>query len=56
MEEKICVACKKRVTNDLGSVTFDCPKCGEYKILRCTTCRRNATKYTCANCGFQGPN
>ncbi|HLC81417.1 MAG TPA: zinc finger domain-containing protein [Candidatus Nanoarchaeia archaeon] len=56
MEEKICTSCKKRVTNDQGSVAFNCPKCGKLKIIRCSTCRKNANHYTCANCGFQGPN
>ena len=56
MEGKICSSCKKKVVNDPGKVLFKCPSCKEYEIVRCTGCRSNATKYTCANCNFTGPN
>jgi Zn-ribbon RNA-binding protein len=56
MEGKICSSCKRRVVNDKGSVSFKCPKCNQFEIVRCTNCRSNATQYTCANCEFVGPN
>jgi len=56
MEEKICSSCKKKVANDKGSVCFICPNCNKFEIVRCTNCRSNATKYTCSECGFVGPN
>ena len=56
MEEKICNPCKKKVANDSGSVSFNCPACSKYQIVRCTNCRSNAVKYHCPSCGFIGPN
>lgn len=56
MEEKNCISCKKKVANDTGDAGFNCPNCGEFEIVRCSTCRSNATKYICPNCGFEGPN
>ncbi|MBI2662048.1 RNA-binding protein [Candidatus Woesearchaeota archaeon] len=56
MEGKICISCKKKVANNPGSVTFKCPSCTKYDIVRCTYCRTNAIKYTCPGCGFIGPN
>ncbi|PIN75404.1 RNA-binding protein [Candidatus Woesearchaeota archaeon CG10_big_fil_rev_8_21_14_0_10_36_11] len=56
MEGKICSSCKKRIVNDKGSVIFMCPKCSQQEIVRCATCRSIATKYTCHQCGFVGPN
>ena len=52
----VCVSCKKRITNDLGAVTFKCPACGKATIVRCSGCRKNAAKYVCHECGFSGPN
>jgi len=52
----ICSSCGKRTANDSGSVKFKCPSCGKTEMIRCTKCRQLATKYTCAECGFQGPN
>lgn len=54
--EKQCTSCKVRITNKDGSVTFMCPNCGKTEIVRCTECRKLATKYKCAECGFTGPN
>ena len=58
MEEKqlTCSSCKKRITNSTGTTTFQCPSCGKAEITRCKHCREIATKYTCPNCGFTGPN
>jgi predicted RNA-binding Zn-ribbon protein involved in translation (DUF1610 family) len=56
MEEKTCNSCKKKSVNDKGTVSFSCPQCSEFEIVRCTNCRSNASKYTCASCGFKGPN
>ncbi len=56
METKVCTSCKKKVVNDKGSVNFSCPNCEKMEIVRCTTCKRNGTVYTCAGCGFKGPN
>ncbi|MBW2992221.1 RNA-binding protein [Candidatus Woesearchaeota archaeon] len=54
--KKICSSCKKDVTNDAGTTTFLCPKCGKTEIVRCKHCREIAAKYTCPECGFNGPN
>ncbi|PIZ51539.1 RNA-binding protein [Candidatus Woesearchaeota archaeon CG_4_10_14_0_2_um_filter_33_13] len=56
MEEKQCSSCKIKVANDKGAVSFKCPSCGKYEIVRCTGCRSKATKYTCPGCEFVGPN
>lgn len=56
MEANECVSCGKKVTNDSGSVTFNCPKCGKQVMIRCEHCREIAAKYRCAECGFEGPN
>jgi len=56
MEEKKCISCKKKIENLEGSVTFNCPNCGQYEIVRCGRCRKAALKYKCPSCGFEGPN
>lgn len=57
MEKKLtCSSCKKDITNDIGSSKFNCPQCGKTEIVRCAQCRKIAAKYTCAECGFVGPN
>lgn len=57
MEKKlICVSCKTNITNDPGASIFQCPKCGKSQIVRCKHCRQIAAKYTCPECGFEGPN
>ena len=55
MDEKICVSCKRVITNIHGSVIFKCPNCG-HEIVRCGDCRKKGVKYICPNCGFIGPN
>ena len=55
-KEDICISCKKKITNDTGSVRFICPKCEKYEIIRCKHCREIVAKYKCSNCGFTGPN
>ena len=55
MEDLICTSCKKRITNDPGTVKFKCPECGT-EIVRCSHCREVAAKYKCPKCGFEGPN
>ena len=54
MVTKTCISCKKSLTNDEGSITFKCPKCG-YEINRCAHCRQTSAKYKCPSCEFQGP-
>lgn len=44
------------VTNQAGSVSFPCPKCGETTIMRTRNEREIAAKYACSQCGFSGPN
>ena len=56
MENKECISCKKKVVNDAGSVEFPCPKCTSFKLVRCSNCRKNAIKYKCPSCEFEGPN
>lgn len=53
--ELICLSCKKRITNIVGTVRFPCPKCGKSEIIRCKNCRIIAAKYECPQCHFQGP-
>lgn len=56
MENKSCSSCKKKTDNDKGCVTFNCPQCGKFELVRCTSCRKSAVKYTCPECNFVGPN
>ncbi|MEK6950303.1 MAG: zinc finger domain-containing protein [Nanoarchaeota archaeon] len=56
MTDKTCLSCKKRIVNDKGNVSFSCPGCSSYEIVRCAGCRSNAIKYQCPSCGFSGPN
>ncbi|MEK6943032.1 MAG: zinc finger domain-containing protein [Nanoarchaeota archaeon] len=55
-EKAVCSACKKSITNTLGSTRFMCPKCGKVEIVRCNHCRKISSKYKCSECGFTGPN
>jgi len=56
VEAKKCGAMNTRITNDKGSVMFKCPKCKDYEIVRSKHARQIVAKYTCAKCGFVGPN
>jgi predicted RNA-binding Zn-ribbon protein involved in translation (DUF1610 family) len=56
MEVTKCTATGKEITNDSGSVKFNCPNCGKGVIVRSLEARKLATKYTCPSCGFEGPN
>lgn len=56
MEKYISTASKRDVSNDWGTVHFPCPKCGKSTIIRSKQDRANAVKYTCSECGFEGPN
>ncbi|MBN1275512.1 RNA-binding protein [Candidatus Woesearchaeota archaeon] len=47
---------KENITNDVGAVSFRCPKCGFEPIVRSSGERKNVTPYTCPKCGFTGPN
>ncbi|MBI2549785.1 RNA-binding protein [Candidatus Woesearchaeota archaeon] len=52
----VCSSCRKQVTNTKGSTRFSCPGCGNVEFIRCASCRSNAVRYTCQECGFSGPN
>jgi len=57
MTEKLsCNSCKMDIANNPGNVSFKCPNCGKYTIIRCKHCREIVAKYKCAECGFEGPN
>lgn len=53
---KVCSSCKKDVGSDTGTAIFLCPNCGKTEVVRCSHCRKLAARYTCAECGFSGPN
>ncbi len=44
------------LTNDVGATSFPCPNCGKHIIERSRHSREIVIKYTCPECGFQGPN
>lgn len=56
VNELICSSCKKKITNNTGSVRFKCPNCDNIEIIRCKHCRKIGARYTCSSCGFSGPN
>jgi hypothetical protein len=57
MEQEVkCTSCKTRITASEGAVKFPCPKCKKTEIVRCKNCREIAAKYSCPECGFEGPN
>lgn len=56
MGKNHCSSCNKDITNDSGSVTFQCPGCGKFEIIRCSHCRKIVAQYKCPECGFVGPN
>ena len=54
--EKRCISTNERITNNVGSVSFKCPGCNKYEIIRSKKAREIVAKYTCPECGFTGPN
>jgi predicted RNA-binding Zn-ribbon protein involved in translation (DUF1610 family) len=50
------MSCNVAITNASGNVTFNCPSCGKGEIIRCKHCRQIASKYSCPQCKFTGPN
>jgi len=62
MEKIVTTATKEPISNDSGSVVFNCPargidkKCVDSVIVRNTHERKLGIKYTCPQCGFTGPN
>ncbi len=44
-----------KIVNEVGSITFDCPSCGEVKISRTKRARSVSKEYICPKCGFVGP-
>ncbi|MFH1835045.1 MAG: zinc finger domain-containing protein [Methanobacteriota archaeon] len=48
-----CSSCGIEVLR--GYVEFNCPRCNKDKIMRCKSCRTLGTKYSCNDCGFEGP-
>ncbi|MCS7093757.1 MAG: zinc finger domain-containing protein [Candidatus Aenigmarchaeota archaeon] len=55
MERMRCTSCNIEIKAKTNFVIFDCPYCGEEKIVRCNSCKASSTKYTCPKCGFTGP-
>ena len=51
-----CTSTKVNVSNDNGTVIFKCPSCGKADIVRSKNAREVVVKYTCPECGFEGPN
>ena len=47
----------RKLVNDSGHITFECPMCKGVEISRSREARVLAKKYNCPNpkCGFQGP-
>ncbi|MFH1257539.1 MAG: zinc finger domain-containing protein [Candidatus Micrarchaeota archaeon] len=37
------------------ATVFPCPECDKGKIVRCKSCSENGNKYSCKECGFEGP-
>jgi predicted RNA-binding Zn-ribbon protein involved in translation (DUF1610 family) len=54
-EDVVCLTSKENITNSSGSVTFPCPGCRKYEIVRSAHMREIGAKYTCPECGFVGP-
>ena len=49
-----CMSCGVPLVKQ-GRASFKCPGCGNVLLGRCTNCRGQGVKYTCPECGFQGP-
>jgi len=58
MENKVykCISTGVDVTNNNGSVIFNCPQCHKQKIIRSYNARQISSKYKCPECEFEGPN
>jgi len=58
MAEEILIdnATNQRIANKNGTTRFLCPGCQKFEIVRSGHSREIAAKYTCAQCGFRGPN
>ncbi|MGC9781662.1 MAG: RNA-binding protein [Candidatus Heimdallarchaeota archaeon] len=51
-----CSCCLRKISpDDVGSVKFRCPSCGDVVHVRCSFCRQKEINYTCPACGFVGP-
>jgi predicted RNA-binding Zn-ribbon protein involved in translation (DUF1610 family) len=51
-----CSSSKKPVSpDDVGTVRFLCPNCGNFTIVRSSQSRSLGNPYLCHNCGFKGP-
>ena len=51
-----CSCCLRKISpDDIGSVKFRCPNCGDVVHVRCSFCRQKEIGYTCPACGFEGP-
>ncbi len=51
-----CSTCHARIIpGEKGATKFACPECGIVTFIRCKRCRTYGHKYTCPNCGFEGP-
>ncbi|MCB9362310.1 RNA-binding protein [Candidatus Woesearchaeota archaeon] len=54
--KKVSSTSKQDIANDVGSVSFMCPRCGKAEIVRSSKDRAIVVSYTCPECGFTGPN
>ncbi|HUU78287.1 MAG: RNA-binding protein [Candidatus Heimdallarchaeota archaeon] len=51
-----CSCCFRKISpDDIGSVKFRCPNCGDVVQIRCSKCRQMENHYICPACGFEGP-
>ena len=50
-----CTSCNTEIKAKENFVIFECPNCGNVKIVRCESCKAMNVKYTCPSCGFTGP-
>ena len=44
-----------KIVNEVGSITFKCPACGDAEISRTKRARSVSKEYNCPKCGFVGP-
>ncbi|HIG95621.1 TPA: RNA-binding protein [Candidatus Woesearchaeota archaeon] len=52
----VCNSCNREINTLPNNTRFYCPVCNKFEIVRCGHCRQIVAKYTCASCGFIGPN